>query len=239
MIKLLQKIKRKLSPPIDITDGYIQALRSLNAGEGMLQPGNLYCIDHAMKHLPTEGCLLEIGSFGGLSTNVINYYRQKYNRPNSLFAVDKWEFEPIQKHFYEKTLNIPASRIQDFVKESFMRNVKFFHQDALPYAIELFSDDFFKNWEEKANTKDLFGREIKLGGALAFCYIDGDHTYEFAKRDFENCARYLSPGGFILFDDSADFSNFGVGKLMEEIKRDNSFELVIKNPNYLFRKKRI
>jgi hypothetical protein len=86
------------------------------------------------------------------------------------------------------------------------------------------------------SSKCVFGREVQLGGPLSFCYIDGNHTYDFARRDFENCAEHLETGGFVLFDDSSDQSEFGVGRLMHEIKKMAGFELVIKNPNYLFKK---
>ena len=49
---------------------------------------------------------------------------------------------------------------------------------------------------------DVFGRSFQLGGPISFCYIDGNHTDDLAKRDFENCDRYLEKGGFVLFDDS-------------------------------------
>lgn len=65
-----------------------------------------------------------------------------------------------------------------------------------------------------------------------------DCSYNFARRDFENTDRYLEKGGLILFDDSYDGSPFGCARLMKEIVRNRDYELVIKNPNYLFRKKK-
>lgn len=88
----------------------------------------------------------------------------------------------------------------------------------------------------KWTTCDIFGRNIKLGGKISFCYVDGNHTYEFAKRDFDNVARYLELGGYVLFDDSSDMNPFGLTRLMKEIKRNQHYKLVTKNPNYLFKK---
>jgi hypothetical protein len=34
-------------------------------------------------------------------------------------------------------------------------------------------------------------------------YIDGNHDYEVARTDWENCARAIKPGGLIVLDDSA------------------------------------
>ena len=75
-----------------------------------------------------------------------------------------------------------------------------------------------------------------MGGEISFCYIDGNHTYDFAKRDFENLDPYLELGGLVLFDDSSDLDTFGLTRLMKEIKRNKKYELVMKNPNYLFKK---
>jgi hypothetical protein len=71
---------------------------------------------------------------------------------------------------------------------------------------------------------------------LSFAYIDGNHTYEYAKRDFINVHQNLVPRGFILFDDTTDDNPFGLTKLIKEIKKRSDYALVFKNPNYLFQK---
>ena len=83
----------------------------------------------------------------------------------------------------------------------------------------------------------MFGRETQLGGPIAFCFIDGNHSYEFARRDFENTDRHLQPGGFILFDDSGDGSDWGVCKVVAEVAATGRYELIATNPNYLFKKR--
>jgi hypothetical protein len=105
-----------------------------------------------------------------------------------------------------------------------------------PYTIEELSDVFFELWAENAEVNDVLGRSIRLGGSISFCYIDGNHQYENVKRDFENVHKYLELDGFILFDDSADGVPAGSATLMKQIVKHQSYELVIKNPNYLFRR---
>lgn len=39
-------------------------------------------------------------------------------------------------------------------------------------------------------------------------YIDGNHEYEIAKKDFLNCSKILSPGGHIVLDDSALYTPY-------------------------------
>src|SRR4051812_12446264 len=56
-------------PPLDVKDGYFVWHRWANPGHHM--QGNVYCYDYAIKHLPSDNPILEIGTFVGLSTNQI------------------------------------------------------------------------------------------------------------------------------------------------------------------------
>jgi hypothetical protein len=48
--------------------------------------------------------------------------------------------------------------------------------------------------------------------------------------------RYLEIGGFIVFDDSADDSDWGSARTAWEASSLPRYELVAKNPNYCVRK---
>lgn len=239
---MIEKITRKLQrawfynvqfrPPI--LDGPIPWLRLVNAG--MLDVGNVTCFDHAIKNLPTDHPILEIGSFCGLSANVITYLKRKYNRRNKLITSDKFTPEGGDGTGSIPGSSVNFSQLRAFIKESFIRNTEFFSSDASPCAIELFSDQFFSAWEKSEMRQDILGRDIQLGGPLSFVYIDGNHQYDFAKRDFHNADRFLDVGGFILFDDSADFSEWPVKRVVREVLTNPDYRLIMKNPNYLFQK---
>jgi hypothetical protein len=214
---------------------FVEWLRFANAG--MLDLGNLYCYEYAIKNLPSDNPIIEVGSFCGLSTNLITFYLQHFSKNNKVFTCDKWIFEGGEDQ--EALLSgstLKHKEYREFVKETYMRNISFFSKHNLPYTIECFSDEFFSLWEKKEKKKDIFGREIELGGNISFAYIDGNHTYEFAKRDFVNTDKWLEKGGFILFDDSSDFSSWEVRKVISEIKQSGRYEVVVANPNYLVRK---
>lgn len=218
-------------------DRFINWLRFANPG--MLNEGNIYCIEYAVENLPSENPIIEIGSFCGLSTNAINYYVRKANRANRLFTCDKWVFErrDDDRNPFLGSSGLAHEQYRQFVKETYIRNVGFFSHGRLPHTIECFSNDFFGLWERRATATDVMGRQVQLGGSISFAYIDGNHTYRFAKDDFVNVDRHLETNGFILFDDSADYySRFGVNRLVREIKKMDNYEVVVKNPNYLFRK---
>jgi hypothetical protein len=205
---------------------------------GMLDQKNICAMEYAIANMPLGKPLLEIGSFCGLSTIILSYLLDKYSKDIPIFTCDKWKFEGQQ---LEATLGDSQFVTHDiyraFVKDTFLRSMRTFSGHRLPYTIECLSDDFFGMWHENKITVDVFDRPVTLGGKISFCYIDGNHTYEFAKRDFENADRLLVPRGFILFDDSADGSIWDVNQLTREIASGSHYELISRNPNYLFRKK--
>lgn len=219
---------------VDISDPFITWLCFANAG--MLHRGNLYCFDLAMRSLPSNAPMVEIGSFAGLSTNAIAYYRRVHGRTNPLITTDKWLFEGAPSGHKVGNSELTHDELRLFIMETFRRNVTFFGQGQLPHAMEMLSGEFFDAWRRKAPATDLFGRSVSLGGPISFCYVDGDHTYEGARRDFEGVDEFLEPGGFLFFDDSADGSGWEVSRVVKEVAGTGRYELVARNPNYLFRR---
>jgi hypothetical protein len=209
------------------SDEYIRWLCWIQGGFLTSDHGNLIAFDYAVRHMPVGGAIVEIGSFLGLSTNIITYLTIKYHRDNPLFACDPWVFEgtdkPVGGYF-----DASSEAFREYVTRAFIVNTALFSRERKPYAIEAFSDQFFELWRICATTEDVFGRRVAFGGPISFAYIDGAHTYDAAKGDFLGADQHLLPGGFILFDDSADDSDWGVTRVVAEVKRDPSYELVFK-----------
>jgi len=68
-------------------------------------------------------------------------------------------------------------------------------------------------------------------GEVDLVFIDGDHSYEGAKNDFERFGRRVRVGGAVLFDDAFDEGLFKthsdtVGQLVREIASGGEFALV-------------
>jgi Methyltransferase domain len=205
---------------------------------GMLAEENVHAMDYAVANMPSGKPILEIGSFCGLSTVVLSYLLDKGSKTTPIFTCDQWEFEGQQLGApLGDSPSVTHDAYRAYVKDTFLRTMQTFAANQLPCSIECSSDEFFRRWFKKEQTVDVFGRPVALGGEISFCYIDGNHTYEFAKRDFENTDRALVSGGFILFDDSADGSHWKVNRLTREIASGHQYELVSRKPNYLFRKK--
>ncbi len=225
----------RISPGPVAETPYLDWLTFANAG--MLDKGNIDSMDYAIRNLPSAAPMIEIGSFCGLSTNVLTYLKEKRAARNRLITCDRWLFEGAANgEPLGDSTTVTHEEYRRFVKESFLRNVRLFSRYNLPFTVELFSDEFFESWARQEKRPDVFGREIELGGPISFCYIDGNHSYEFARRDFENCDQYLECGGFVLFDDSADDWAFEVRRVIDEVKHTGRYDLIARNPNYLFQK---
>ncbi|MBI3663820.1 MAG: class I SAM-dependent methyltransferase [Acidobacteria bacterium] len=235
--RVARAVDSERGQPIDISDDYVTWVCFANAG--MLNRGNLYCFDYALRNLPSTDPIVEIGSFCGLSTNLLVHYMRKHGATNHLFTCDPWDFERSGLSSGENLPGSPLSFVEyrNFVKETYVRNVQMFSRDHLPHSVECSSDEFFDAWRKKLRVRDVFGRDAELGGQISFCYVDGNHSEEFARRDFDNCNEFLAPGGFVLFDDSAKGLPFhGVQRVVAEVSASCRYEMVACNPNHLFRK---
>ncbi|MDR2011222.1 MAG: class I SAM-dependent methyltransferase [Bacteroidales bacterium] len=208
--------------------------RMLPSIPGWLERGHIYCFDYAIKNLPDDKPILEIGTFAGLSTNVILYYLNKYNKKNLLLTTD-WFLKDISPDEKIATLDNPQD-LSNYIKESFVRNVNFFNKSANIKSSDLPSDDFFKAWFEGKEIDNLFGGKFIPSGEISFAYIDGNHVYEYAKRDFENVDKILIKEGFILFDDSADYTNWGSKRVAQEAVKSGKYKVIKKNPHYFVQK---
>jgi len=217
-------------------DAYIQWLCRVVGGWLAPNDGNLRAFDYAVRSMPPEGAMIEIGSFVGLSTNILAYLALKHGRDNPFFSCDPWIFEgaeePIGGYF---DAGSPAYR--RYAKDVFRLNVELFSESRKPYAMEASSAQFWELWRLGAARRDVFGREVTLGGPISFAYIDGAHTYEASRSDFLGVDRHLLPGGFLLFDDSDDGGCFpDVTRVAREVAQQPSYEVVFKTPHYFFRK---
>lgn len=68
-------------------------------------------------------------------------------------------------------------------------------------------------------------------GEIDVAFIDGDHSYEGVKVDFERFGRRVRVGGAVLFDDAAEDRGFTthtdtVGRLVDEVVATGKFKLV-------------
>lgn len=117
----------------------------------------------------------------------------------NLYAIDSWEGDK-QAGFYDDTIFNEVKEI----KNKFYKPLKI-------DLIKKYFDDALSKFED--NSIDLL-------------HIDGLHTYEAVKHDFDNWMPKVKKNGIIMFHDIAEKKeDFGVYKLWDELKvKYNSLE---------------
>ncbi|WP_299887530.1 class I SAM-dependent methyltransferase [uncultured Lacinutrix sp.] len=224
------------------SDVFLKRIKSTIIGEGMLHEGNIYLMDYAIENMPNDGIVFEIGSYAGLSTNVMLHLLNKYNKKHLFIGCDAWVYEGINdyKGIIENHIDgkVDVSRIDyvAYIKNAFINATNLLHPNAKPYTCHLTSDTFFKKWKNNNKFTDVFNRTFSIDQGISFSYIDGNHSYEQTKKDFENVDSKLKLNGFILIDDSAKHLNFGSSDFIKEIKKNTRYKIIDNNPNYLIQK---
>ncbi len=193
-------------------------------------------MDFAVRHMPAEGTILEIGTFLGRSALAMSYLAYRHERTNPIFICDPWHFEGTEEKiggFFDAA----SPEFAIYARDVFKLNIAIFGAHHSIHAFESFSDQFLGKWDKGDVAEDVFGKPVQLGGPISFAYIDGAHTYEATRNEFEGVHPHLASGGFILFDDSASYCGFGSARVASEVLQRDDYELVYTTPNYFFRRK--
>ena len=107
------------------------------------------------------------------------------------------------------------------------------------YARRSFYQEFSKSPEQKLHflaadshrksTQEMLSDLLK-SKQLDFLFIDGDHSYEGAKADFDLYKPFVRPGGIVVFHDilpRAEFPNIEVYRLWDELKTQYPYQEII------------
>lgn len=207
--------------------------------EGGMPYKNQYLYREALAEIKSYKPIIEIGTFSGRSTSAILYLMDKLGRKNRLITTDPFKFLSNS----ETSRIIKMEDYEAHIKEQFMMNMKFWNSHHILNSFCFNSDEFFKKWEKNLVETDIFGNRVRLGGGISFCFLDGDHTFEQAYKDFSNIDNHLETGGMILFDDSGRYhknamGENGVYKVIRRVLQTRRYEVMHENPNFLVRKMR-
>jgi hypothetical protein len=133
---------------------------------------------------------VELGTHSGNSYSAFCQAIQRAGIPSSAFAVDTWKGDE-HANLYGEEIFTEFSHFHDSHFAGFSRLVRSTFDDAVNY----FSDS-----------------------SIDLLHIDGLHTYDAVKHDFETWLPKLSSGGVVLFHDiNVRENEFGVWKYWQEL----------------------
>jgi len=153
-----------------------------------------------------------------------SFSRELYNKfnPQKMFLVDPWKVmddEIYKDSFYGNSDN-NNQVIQD---QYYIEVIKNFENEIKDKRVEIFrgtSDNFFLR------------NKIKFD----LIYIDGNHLYEYVKRDISNSLKYLNINGIIVLDDYfvKGWWQDGVTKAVNDFKNNNKIKILEKHSLFNF-----
>lgn len=218
MKKTLQNLKKSIRRKVFILSTHLQKEKfpKINKmGLSILMEGHPYIhndeitlfADMASK---TSGPIVEIGCAFGASPSIFLLHSKDGVKLHSIDPFVQDSMRPFQAN-------------EEICKKNVLNILKVFKKENKYKDWTLHTDYSFnvvKNWKE----------EIEI------IFIDGDHTYDAVKKDFEDWYPLVKKSGYILFHDSRkekdtppDTFNRGWAgptKLVEELKSSNKVTLV-------------
>jgi cephalosporin hydroxylase len=145
-----------------------------------------------------SGCIVEIGSYHGRSTIALALGAQEGEKV-PVYAVDP----------YVAFVGPLGAAFGPGDKVGLVQNLIFTGTVPEVWLIHLPSVQAAKGWQEP----------------IALLWIDGDHTYEGVKADFDAWSSLVIPGGQVAFHDSLD-PRLGVHRLIGEITGTGTYKII-------------
>ena len=97
-----------------------------------------------------------------------------------------------------------------------------FYGDQIFKELKKYQDENYQDFSTLMRMSFDEAKENFEEGSIDLLHIDGLHTYESVRHDYENWKPKLSKRAVVLFHDTCVREhNFGVWKLWDELKRDN------------------
>lgn len=150
-------------------------------------------------------CILEIGSLYGISLAIL--YNHVITRASQVKVAGLDPFDGYYGQAIDAVLNQPVN------EHTFIRNMQLANVPKSDYTVI------------KKFSTDPEALSISANLPINLLIIDGDHSYEGVKFDFETYFPLLQPGGFVIFDDYNAKEWPGVQQFVDfDVKKANGFE---------------
>lgn len=147
--------------------------------------------------VPKDLTIVEIGSFKGRSTCFLGM-GSKYGNEAKVYGIDPWDkglpYRDATRTYWDEEN-----------EKQFYVNIESLNLKNIVTGIKNFSLEEVKKWDKK----------------IGLLHIDGDHTYEGVKNDYNAWKNFLVPNSIIAFHDA---NMPPIIKFIEEVKLSGLFK---------------
>ncbi|HVK99966.1 MAG TPA: class I SAM-dependent methyltransferase [Dongiaceae bacterium] len=201
----------------------------------------LMALAHIARLVP-QGDVVEVGSFQGRSAFAIGWLAQHY-RIGNLVCVDPWDNDKLVDQGEKARLATQElKRGRDLIDldkifRSFISAVGLlgnvgYIRDISEVAIGIYCDAATNGFLPASELDAL-----PLTGNIAMLHIDGNHRYDFVRKDIELWLPHVMPGGWVLLDDYVWAFGDGPKRAGDELLATGQFDVVFTASDTLFLRK--
>lgn len=190
---------RSIAIPKDLDRVLDEAWSLASRVPGFLLEGEARLLGTIAACVPGNQGIVEIGSFKGKSTVMLAKVCQHYGL-SPVTAVDPHNFNSVELQQHKTTEH--ASSYAEFLDNVENAGVAQFVQ-----PIRAYSSEVALNWNRP----------------IRFLWIDGDHTYGGAKRDFDGFFPHLVAGGVVAFHDALHEFSGPIRVFVEDVLKSRQF----------------
>jgi predicted O-methyltransferase YrrM len=163
--------------------------------QGMISEAEVGALMRLASEVSPDACILEVGSYRGRSTSALALGAN---------GAPVYAIEP-----HEAFEGIYGGQFGPQDRRAFFENLLHVGVVEKVRLVNLSSEVVCKGWNRP----------------IGLLWIDGDHTLEGVRRDFEAWEPFLRPGGVVAFHDAHD-PDGGPARLIEELCAAGSYEPV-------------
>jgi len=188
-----------LTVPPDLDNVLEEAWNAARRVPGFLVENEARLLGTLVACLPRTGAIVEIGSFKGRSTVMLAKVSQRYSL-GSIVAIDPHNFNSVE--LKEHRTSSDASSFEEFAE-----NLEAAGVSGIVDIRRALSTAVIPEWNSP----------------IRLLWIDGDHTYQGAKADFDGFVPHLVPHGVVAFHDALHDFPGPIRVFVEEVLRSSLF----------------
>lgn len=174
---------------------YPADLRQVSLIDGLISVEEAHFL-YSLAATVTAGCIVEVGSYRGRSTAALALGSMGGH------FVPVYAVEP-----HERFIGYYGGQFGPEDRAAFFRAMLQTKAYRVVRLLNTTSATVAPNWPQK----------------ISLLFIDGDHTYDGVKADWDQWSRHLLPSASVIFDDSLDL-DCGPAQLIRELDEKNLYK---------------